>query len=149
MNDEWAAGSLDYEMKSSLRKGTYADLNLYFLTNIGGGVLGYCQFPGNFDAADKAFSTDGCSVLADTIPGGEITYFNRGGSAVHEVGHWFGLMHVFQGGSCTGDGDSVDDTPQQKSATIDCPTYYIKDTCPDSPGEDNIHNFMDYSMDAW
>jgi len=147
VNDAWATGSLDYEMKSQLRKGTYADLNLYFLSDLGGGVLGYCQFPGNFDTADKAFSTDGCSIQAETLPNGQMTYFNRGGSAVHEVGHWFGLMHVFQGESCTGDGDSVDDTPQQKSATSGCPD--TKDTCPDSVGVDSIHNFMDYSFDGW
>lgn len=147
VNNDWAKGSLDHEMKSQLRQGTYADLNLYFLTDLGNGVLGFCQFPGNFDAADDAFYTDGCSILAETIPGGEITYYNQGGSAVHEVGHWFGLIHVFQGESCTGDGDSVADTPPQKSATWGCPVS--QDSCPDTAGLDSIHNFMDYSFDSW
>lgn len=147
VNGTWATGDLDYDMKSSLRKGTYANLNLYLLTDIPNGVLGYCQFPGTFNATDEAFATDGCSILAETAPGGQILYYNEGGSAVHEVGHWFGLLHVFQGYGCTGDGDSVDDTPQQKTASQGCPD--TKDSCPNNIGVDSIHNFMDYSYDAW
>lgn len=63
--------------------------------------------------------------------------------------HWFGLLHTFQDNTCTpGDaGDYCDDTPQQSTATSGCPTG--KDSCPSSPGEDPIHNYMDYSTDAW
>lgn len=147
VDDDWATGEYDYEMKSQLRQGTYADLNLYFLSDLTNGILGFCQFPGSFPRGSDAYYTDGCSVLAGSVPGGDVRHYNMGGSAVHEVGHWFGLIHVFQGENCTGDGDAVDDTPQQRSATTGCPVS--QDSCPDDAGLDSIHNYMDYSYDEW
>jgi hypothetical protein len=41
---------------------------------------------------------------------------------VHEVGHWLGLLHTFEGEDCTGLGDLVDDTPQQAVPTQGCPS---------------------------
>jgi len=70
---------------------------------------------------------------------------SQGYTAVHEVGHWFGLLHTFEGRSCDGPGDYVDDTPQQETDTAGCPTG--KDSCPDVVGSDMVSNFMDYSSD--
>lgn len=76
--------------------------------------------------------------------------YNLGGTAVHEVGHWFGLMHTFQGESCspTNPGDYIDDTKQEAAQTAGCPAN--KDTCPQLPGGgDPVSNYMDYSSDEW
>ena len=144
-NNNWATGNYDTQMKPALRKGNYADLNVYFLSDLGGGLLGICNFPTNAPRGSSAFNQDGCDVLADSLPGGAATNFNLGGTAAHEVGHWHGLFHVFQGSSCSGAGDSVGDTPAQRSATSGCPS--TKDSCPNVSGLDSIHNYMDYSDD--
>ncbi|KAI4193405.1 MAG: hypothetical protein LQ350_008339 [Teloschistes chrysophthalmus] len=105
-NDQWATGNYDSTMKPALRKGTYADLNVYFLSDLGGGLLGICNFPTNASPGSSTYNQDGCDVLAQSVPGGTATNYNQGGSATHEIGHWFGLFHVFQGQACSGSGDS-------------------------------------------
>ncbi|KAL8910204.1 MAG: hypothetical protein Q9171_004502 [Xanthocarpia ochracea] len=147
VNDNWATGNYDSQMKPALRKGTYKDLNVYFLSDLGGGLLGVCNFPTNASPGTSAYNLDGCEVLAQSVPGGTAAPFNQGGTATHEIGHWFGLFHVFQGSSCSGSGDSVSDTPQQSTATSGCPAR--KDSCPNVAGLDDINNYMDYSDDAW
>lgn len=168
VNNAWAAAgqgsTAEKQMKSSLKRGSYGQLDLYFLSNLGGGLLGFCYFPlANPTSADRTL--DGCINLAASLPGAEATNYDMGLTAVHEVGHWFGLYHVFQGQSCSGSGDGVSDTPVQKVATEGCPTS--QDSCPNSAGADNvsipeyciffwcmvdsspqIHNYMDYSYDA-
>lgn len=148
-NNAWAAASdgssAEYNMKSALHKGTYDTLNLYFLSDLGGGLLGFCYFPVS-NPSSRDMILDGCINLADSLPGGSATNYDMGYTAVHETGHWFGLYHVFQGSACSGSGDYVSDTPIQKTATSGCPSS--QDSCPSASGVDSIHNFMDYSYDA-
>lgn len=156
-------------MKTALRKGTYQTLNVYFQTDLqaspgetgrhgrrgasdlSSSVLGFCTLPEpriNASSSRADYIKDGCNVLAKTMPGGSLDLYNRGGTAIHEIGHWNGLLHTFQGESCSADnpGDYIADTPRQSSPTDGCPTR--KDSCPDSPGLDPIHDFMDYSSDV-
>ena len=75
--------------------------------------------------------------------------YDEGKTAVHEVGHWFGLLHTFQDQTCEpgATGDFISDTPQEAVATEGCPV--VKDSCPGQEGLDPVNNYMDYSSDAW
>lgn len=64
----------------------------------------------------------------------------------HECGHYFGLLHTFEGG-CTG-GDQVDDTPAQDDGDNIFQCNDNLDTCTDDPGNDPVHNIMNYASDA-
>ncbi|KAI5247348.1 hypothetical protein E4T43_02101 [Aureobasidium subglaciale] len=153
VNDAWAVGAgVDATaMKTALRNGTYRTLNVYFMSDLTGSILGTCSLPSDIGPGTPAPSTyigDGCMIQANTMPGGNIYGFNQGMTTVHEVGHWMGLLHTFEGYSCTGNGDFVSDTPMQSTSTDGCPSKPAKDSCPQSSGVDPIHNYMDYSDDA-
>lgn len=122
---------LQTQMKSSLRKGDAKTLNLYSV-DFSNGLLGFSAFP--WDVQDN-LTNDGAVFQYSTVPGGSETGYNMGKTATHEVGHWLGLYHVFQGG-CNSPGDYVDDTPSQSVATSGCPTG--QDSCPGG-GVDSIH----------
>ena len=128
--------------------GGYDALNLYIQTRLGledERLLGSCTFPTNHTA--DVLIEDGCSILASTLPGSGDGPYNLGATTVHETGHWFGLLHTFEGESCTCPGDYVDDTKVELTPTDGCPAS--KDTCPMFPGQDPFHNYMDYSDDIW
>lgn len=158
VNDEWAAVTRDREKALALRQGGYDELNIYFETGLikEGSITGICSWavedPENTGINGTSWAIlDACHVSAGTMPEGPGDPWhpgsNSGKTGTHEVGHWFGLFHVFEGDSCTGEGDMIDDTPAVLTATEGCPTD--KDSCPDQPGLDPVHNYMDYSSDDW
>ena len=117
-------------------------LNLWVGT-IGGGILGYAQFPGG------ASATDGV-VISPVYFGrtGTVTSpYNLGRTASHEVGHWLNLNHIWgdDSGACTGT-DNVSDTPNQGAEHYGKPTF-PQVSCSNGPNGDMFMNYMDYVDD--
>jgi hypothetical protein len=111
----------------------------FWISNLNG-LLGYAYFPGAGSAYD--------GIVVDpyyfgTI--GTVQYpYSEGRTAVHEVGHWLNLRHIWGNSTgCTTD-DNVSDTPDSYDRYFGCPSY-PQYSCGTS---DMFMNYMDYVNDA-
>jgi hypothetical protein len=116
-------------------------LNLWVCT-IGGGILGYAQFPGGSSATDGVVCDS--KYVGVTSNSGSAYPYNLGRTASHEVGHWMNLRHIW--GDATCGSDLVSDTPTHNTANYGVPTYPHLSTCPGTPVEMTM-NYMDYTDD--
>ena len=117
-------------------------LNLW-VCSLGGGLLGYAQFPGG------AAATDGVVILNTAFGtiGTAAAPFNLGRTAVHEVGHWLNLNHVWGDTSDCSGTDHVTDTPNAQLPNYHQPVFPHV-TCTNGPNGDMFMNYMDYVDDA-
>ena len=117
------------------------NLNFWVCT-IGGGILGYAQFPGGSSSTDGVVC-DSKYVGVTSNTGGAYPY-NLGRTATHEVGHWMNLRHIW--GDTTCGSDLVSDTPTHNTANYGVPAYPHYSTCTGTPIEMTM-NYMDYTDD--
>lgn len=95
----------------------------------------------------QAFGANNPNAL--DLGGGPIDV--QGRTAVHEVGHYLGLRHIWADGDCT-EQDGIDDTPNaEDQSNQDCD--FNKNTCTDNIGTlgdlpDMVENYMDYSAET-
>jgi hypothetical protein len=116
-------------------------LNLWVCT-LGGGLLGYAQFPGG------PAETDGVVILSTAFGtlGGATAPFNGGRTATHEIGHWLNLRHIWGDTEDCSGSDFVDDTPKAQLPNYGKPTFpHI--SCSNGPNGDMFMNYMDYVDD--
>jgi len=123
-------------------------LNMW-VCNIGGGILGYAQFPGGSSATDGVVIGPqyfGSRTLAPSgYFGSPSNVYDKGRTATHEVGHWLNLRHIW--GDATCGNDQVTDTPTQQTANYGCPSFPHV-TCGNGANGDMFMNYMDYTDDA-
>jgi len=112
-------------------------LNIW-VCNIGGGILGYAQFPGGSSATDGVVV--GPNFFGRT--GFLSAPFDDGRTTTHEVGHWLNLRHIWGDGRCNRD-DFVDDTPRADRPNYGCPGYPTVHC----RSNDMTMNYMDYVDD--
>lgn len=136
----------DNAMKNSKRGGIDATspgttLNIW-VCNMGGGILGYAQFPGGNTA------TDGVVIATRAFGRGHnydlYTDYDLGRTTTHEVGHYFNLRHIWGDRKCGN--DYVDDTPLHPTYNFGCPPANKISTCDGSI--EMTMNYMDYTDDA-
>ncbi|RXR17310.1 zinc metalloprotease [Flavobacterium amnicola] len=112
----------------------------FWVCTIGGGILGYAQFPGGSSATDGVV----CDSKYTGLSGSANAPFNLGRTATHEVGHWMNLRHIW--GDATCGSDLVSDTPTHNAANGGVPAVGHRSTCSGTPLEMYM-NYMDYTDD--
>ncbi|MBO9663946.1 zinc metalloprotease [Dokdonella sp.] len=128
------------QMKTELAVDPARVVNVYACRLLLPYVAGYGSLPNEFPEDD---ARHGVVLDYGAFPGGAPP-LDLGHTLVHEMGHYFGLLHTFQGG-CDGEGDFVADTPAEAEPAYGCQVG--RNTCPQA-GVDPVTNFMDYSDDA-
>lgn len=110
---------------------------------LGGGLLGYAQFPGGPKSTDgvvinyRAFGTMGTAQAP----------FNKGRTATHEIGHYLNLRHIWGDTEDCSGSDLVADTPNCAGPNYGKPTF-PKVSCNNGPSGDMFVNYMDYVDNA-
>lgn len=106
--------------------------------------LGFATYPGVSDGLDGVV----VSAWAFGSGGSAEPPFDLGRTAVHEVGHWLNLHHLWgQAEGCGVDDDFVSDTPPQAGPNFEFPDFPHL-SCDNGPDGDMFMNYLDNTDDA-
>ncbi|HMG69120.1 MAG TPA: M43 family zinc metalloprotease [Chitinophagaceae bacterium] len=133
--------TMDDKIKSSLEMGDDPwDPKNYLNIWVGSleSLIGYSSIPG--DPANKDGIVISNSAFGITNSG----IYDQGRTAVHEIGHWLGLRHLWGDADCGDDG--IADTPMQQTFTNGCPTG-VRISCDNGPNGDMYMDYMDFTND--
>lgn len=158
--EDWSIDDIEDILKPATIWDPTQYMNIWTVNFSRSDLLGYAQFPSSsqldgLEEDEGDADTDGVVCNYNTF--GSEDYddgtfvlqatYNKGRTMTHEVGHFFGLRHIWGDGDCTVD-DYVDDTPLAGSSHSGCP---VADTCTDDsetePVYDMVENYMDYTND--
>ncbi|MDR3287342.1 MAG: hypothetical protein LBT27_07860 [Prevotellaceae bacterium] len=122
-------------------------LNIWVCNFSSSSLGGYAQFP---DELQTKPNTDGVVVSYKYFgrDGTAVSPHNKGRIATHEVGHWLNLRHIWGDAANCSATDFVDDTPNQYTATSECPSFPQTDNCTTTSPGVMFMNYMDYTNDA-
>ncbi len=113
----------------------------FWVCNMGGGILGYAQFPGGNPATDGIV----CDDQATGNTGTAAAPYGLGRTATHEIGHYLNLRHIW--GDATCGNDFVGDTPLHQTSNGGCPAFPKYGSCSATIPMQTM-NYMDYTYDA-
>lgn len=150
------------EIDGILKAETQWDPELYlniWICKMGGemdGIGGFAYFPDasgleGFEGSEATAEIDG--VVLSYLGVGSVDLYPEGNympgrdtgrSATHELGHFFGLRHIWGDGEDCSATDYCADTPPAAELNFFCDPI---DTCPEDESPDMIENHMDYTMD--
>lgn len=136
----------DHDMKQALAINPAKTFNVYTCNTRFAGYISWSTYPFLHPENSPAH---GIVMLYDTLPGGIAKPYDLGDVAVHETGHYLGLLHTFEHG-CQMPGDGVEDTAYEKEPNFGCnqSTDSCKGFIGKNSGKDPIFNYMDFTTDA-
>ncbi len=110
-----------------------------------GGILGSASFPGMANNPGEIGLVIDPKYFGSIGTAGNSGFYGGGHTLTHEMGHFFGLKHIWgQGtGEDCNDSDDIGDTPNAAGPYYDCPRG-LQESCGTS---DMYQNFMDFTDD--
>ena len=158
----WSTEDIDATVKPSTIWDPNLYMNMWSVNFSDSTLLGYAQFPestlGGLSTATQSGTTDGVVAgfrffgSSSLATGNFAAPYDKGRTMTHEVGHFFGLRHIWgDNTTCPSTNSNLDkdfcvDTPAANSANFGCPIG--TDSCPSNTGNDMIANYMDYTDDT-
>ncbi len=151
------ANAANNALNSAVKPATIWDATRYlniWVLDMEAGILGIATFPSSSTLSglnnSETASTAGVAVGPATVgseyipTGGCTAPFGKGRTLTHELGHFFGLRHIW--GDATCGTDYCGDTPTHQAANAGVPTHPKPNSC--GTTDEMFENFMDYCDDV-